>query len=96
VVAGALAWRIGDLIVIWAARASVPSPPPAAGAAGTVGPIVGAKAYLIALMTSSVTISPMLTALSDPIRPSSASTVRRSGWLSPIIDAARLAHSLVR
>jgi hypothetical protein len=66
------------------------------GGAQTVRASVRAdgKAYLIALITSSVTIRPMLTALSEPIMPSSAVTVSTMGWLSPIIDAARLSHSL--
>ena len=47
-------------------------------------------------MTSSVTIRPRLTALSEPIMPSSAITLIVIGWLSPIIEEARLPQSFVR
>jgi hypothetical protein len=47
-------------------------------------------------MTTSVTIKPRLSASRDEALPASPTTFRKIGRVSPIIEVARLAHSLVR
>src|SRR5438105_1768496 len=56
----------------------------------------GGKACFSAFIVNSVAIRPMLTACSDVVDPSPASTLMDIGWSSNIIDAAKLSHSLVR
>jgi hypothetical protein len=53
----------------------------------------GREAVLQGIDYHSVTISPMLTASLDTAPPAVASTLIESGRRSPIIEAARLAHS---
>jgi len=54
------------------------------------------KACLSAFMTTSVTIKPRLSASRDEAVPGSIITLRTMGRVSPIIEIARLSHSLVR
>lgn len=54
------------------------------------------NACLKALMTSSVTMRPRLTAWLDEVVPSWTWTCKEIGRRSPIIDAARVSHSRVR
>src|SRR5215211_6893928 len=58
--------------------------------------VLSGNACFRALITNSVTMRPMLTAWSEVVAPSSATTSIEIGRLSPIIELARVSQSLER